>query len=305
MPSLLIATADGIRRLGDGATSPAGSVQLSGQEVTGLASEGPGLWATVDGESLWRSADGTAWQHEAGAEGLRANCVSAGPAGVLVGTSEAHLLRFEDGTLRIVPSFDEVDGRAEWYTPWGGPPDSRSISQEPSGTAYVNVHVGGIVRSADGGQTWEPTIDIHADVHQVLARLDRPGGVLAATARGLALSDDAGETWAFRTEGLHATYLRAVAVSGEHVLVSASTGPRGGRAAIYRLPLDGDAGFERCSDGLPEWFSGNIDTFCLAGSEEGAAFASPDGSLFVSRDQGATWELVLEGLSSVRALIFA
>jgi hypothetical protein len=304
VPDLLIATGDGIRRLGDGGTSPPGSVQLSGQEVTGLASQGPALWAIVGDQDLWRSADGTAWQHEASAEALRANCVSAGPSGVLVGTSEAHVLRFEDGALRILPSFDGVAGRTAWYTPWGGPPDSRSISQDPSGATYVNVHVGGIVRSGDGGATWEPTIDIHADVHQVLARQDRPGGILAATARGLAISEDSAETWKFATEGLHATYLRAVAVSGEHVLVSASTGPRGGRAAVYRLS-PGDTGFERCSTGLPEWFSGNIDTFCLTGSDGAAAFASPDGSVYLSQDEGATWELVVEGLPSVRAAIFA
>jgi hypothetical protein len=31
---------------------------------------------------------------------------------------------------------------------------------------YVGVHVGGIIRSDDGGETWTDTIDLHVDVHR-------------------------------------------------------------------------------------------------------------------------------------------
>jgi hypothetical protein len=45
---------------------------------------------------------------------------------------------------------------------------------------YANVHVGGILRTADGGETWTPTIDIDADVHHVTTA---EGIVLAAGCR--------------------------------------------------------------------------------------------------------------------------
>jgi hypothetical protein len=104
------------------------------------------------------------------------------------------------------------------------------------------------------------------------------------------------------TAGLHARYLRAVAVSEETVWVTVSTGPRGKRAAIYRRPLAGDAPFERCRRGLPEWFEGNIDTACLAASGQQVAFGTEDGRLFHSLDGGGSWAFLAQGLPAVRCV---
>src|SRR6185503_2199998 len=102
----------------------------------------------------------------------------------------------DGGDLVPIQSFDDVEGRDDWFTPWGGPPDTRSMS-EWDDDVYVNVHVGGIVRTDDGGETWMPTIDIEADVHQVTTA---EGVVLAASAGGLATSADRGGTWNHRTD---------------------------------------------------------------------------------------------------------
>ncbi len=117
-----------------------------------------------------------------------------------VGSSEARLFRLNGRTLEPVEAFDALEGRDAWYTPWGGPPDTRSIS-EWGHDVYVNVHVGGILHTRDGGVTWNPTIDIDADVHQVATAR---GLVLAACARGLATSKDEGLTWSMRIDGLEA-----------------------------------------------------------------------------------------------------
>jgi hypothetical protein len=168
---------------------------------------------------------------------------------------------------------------------------------------FANVHVGGIVRSHDG-ETWMPSgIDVDADVHQVLAHPSQPALVLAATAYGLASSADGGGQWTFDTEGLHASYCRAVAVSGETTLVSASRGHRGEQAAVYRQMRGG--AFERCRDGLPEWFDDNVDTHCLAAAEGLVAIGASDGSVYVSSDQGATWEDAAAGLPSIRCVVIA
>src|SRR6185503_5593723 len=104
-------------------------------------------------------------------------------------------------------------------------------------------------RTQHGSDVWSPTIDVDDDVHQVAVA---DGLVLAACAGGLAASSDHGDTWTMRTDGLETRYSRAVAVCGDHALVSASNGPRGGHAAVYRGALSGGS-FERCRDGLPEW----------------------------------------------------
>ena len=126
----------------------------------------------------------------------------------------------------MVESFERVEGRAAWYQPWGDPPDARSMSVAPDGTLYVNVHVGGVARSRDHAKTWTPTLDIETDVHQVLAHPVRPEIVLVAAAAGFGVSRDAGQSWQLVTAGLHAHYLRAVAVAGDDVVISASANPK-------------------------------------------------------------------------------
>jgi photosystem II stability/assembly factor-like uncharacterized protein len=175
------------------------------------------------------------------------------------------------------------------------------MSVDPSGLVYVNVHVGGVVRSTDNGRSWTPTIDVHADVHEVL--VDPISGlVLAASAHGLAVSRNQGESWRFETGGLHGRYLRAVTVAGETILISASTGPFTKRAAVYRRPAHGDKSFERCQRGLPAWFSENINTACLAASGSWVVFGTSTGEVFLSADEGQSWCLLAEGLPPVRCV---
>jgi hypothetical protein len=292
---LLAGTVDGIVRVGE--DTP---VELAGHRITALASNEGERWAIADEGEIWRSTASVGWELMASLIDLRANCLGFAEGGLLVGTSGAHLARLADGTLEPLEAFDRTHGRDEWYTPWGGPPDVRSISTSPEGI-FANVHVGGIPRSTDGGASWEPTIDIDSDVHQVLAD-PASGLILAACAEGLAVSGDGGRTWDQRADGLHAAYCRAVAVAGDMAFVSASTGPRGGRAAVYRGPLDGSRPFERCRTGLQDWFSGNIDTACLVAGAAIIAFGTAGGEVFVSEDQGSTWTSAARDLPAVQCL---
>ena len=270
-----------------------------GRSVTSLGRAGEEFWAIVDASELWH-ATGAEWSHVTDLHALRATCVTAFGADVFVGSSEARLFRLAGDMLEPVIAFDLAPGRETWYTPWGGPPDTRSMANWGD-DIYVNVHVGGILRSDDDGETWAPTIDVDADVHHVTTT-ERM--VLAACADGLAVSTDRGATWAYRTDGLEARYSRAVAVCGGAILLSTSNGPRGGRAAVYRGDLSGTT-FERCRTGLPEWFDDNIDTYCLDALPDGslAAFGTSDGHLYGSTDEGATWNELASGLPQVQRVL--
>ena len=147
-----------------------------------------------------------------------------------------------------------------------------------------------------------PTIDIDADVHQVVAHPTQPDVVLAAGAVGLAVSVDGGSSWRIEREGLHATYARAVAVADAWVLLSVSNGPRGGRGAVYRTALEPGSTFERCTEGLPEWFDGNIDSGWLDARGSEVAFGTGDGEVFVSDDAGGRWTRAATNLPSIRAV---
>src|ERR1700733_13338246 len=81
------------------------------------------------------------------------------------------------------------------------------IAANSSGSIlFATVHVGGIPRSMDGRRTWQPTIEINSDVHEVRAHQVDPGIVVAASAIGLCISHDAGATWTIERDGLHAPY---------------------------------------------------------------------------------------------------
>jgi hypothetical protein len=146
-------------------------------------------------------------------------------------------------------------------------------------------------------------LDVDADTHQVLADATSAKRIFAATARGFAVSDDGADVWRFENAGLHASYLRAVALTDDAVLVSASQGPRGSRAAIYRRPATG-ANFEKCEAGLPEWFDSNIDTHCLAARGRSAAFGHHN-AVFWSEDSGMTWCELASDLPDIQCLTFA
>jgi hypothetical protein len=296
MPTTLVATRNGLHSLDDGGSS--GKVDHAGRSVTAVARDDSELWAIVDGSEVWHAA-GSEWKHVADLSGLRGTCIAMTDA-IHVGSSESRLFRLSGGRLEAVEAFDRAEGRSTWYTPWGGPPDTRSISEWGT-DVYVNVHVGGILRTDDAGGTWTPTIDVDSDVHQVATA---KGLVLAACAGGLGASTDRGSTWAFRTDGLEAPYSRAVTVCGDAVLISASNGPRGGRSAIYRGGR-ADGAFERCRAGLPEWFDDNVDSYCLDALPDGsfAAFGTSDGHVYASTNAGAAWDELASGLPAVQHVL--
>jgi len=299
---LSIGTSQGLFALAGGDPRPDPS--FGPREVSALAVRDGGVWAVAERRVIARRDPEGAWVDVTRSDEFDLACLAPTSHGVFAGTDEAHLLRLvgDDGPLAPVEAFGTVEGRDTWFTPWGGPPAVRSIAQDLAGRLHANVHVGGIPRSVDAGASWEPTIDIDADVHQVVAHPTEPDVVLAAGAVGLAVSVDGGSSWRIEREGLHATYARAVAVAGDRILLSVSNGPRGGRGAVYRTALEPGSTFERCTEGLPEWFDGNIDSGWLDARGSEVAFGTADGEVFVSDDAGGRWTRAATDLPSIRAL---
>jgi acyl-coenzyme A thioesterase PaaI-like protein len=299
--AMLIGTADGVHALdGDGSTV------LAGHRIDGLARGDGSWWVLSDGETVWNIPDGGTPSRVAGIDDTTINCLLSRRDDVLLGATAAQLFHIPaaaepgaDPTLD--ESFEQAPGRSDWYTPWGGPPDVRSLAEDADGSVYLNVHVGGILRYREDDPIWRDTMDINADVHEVIAHPEAPNTALAATARGLAISRDGAANWGFHTDGLHARYCRAVAVSGDRVYVSASRSNRGEIAAVYRTDLTGSH-LERCESGLPEWFSTNINTGCLQAAGDLVLIGDADGTVYRSNDAGKQWVVAAEGLPSVRCV---
>jgi photosystem II stability/assembly factor-like uncharacterized protein len=263
-----------------------------GIEVTAVHATAGGLWVLEGRRNLHHHADGRSVL-VAELDGPDGVCVVEHDGAVFVGGARASLWRLTGEVLETVDAFGDAPTSDRWHTPWGGPPDVFSMASHGP-DLYVGVHVGGILRSADGGRSWAPTIDLDEDVHQVVA--DESGELWAATGpSGLAHSVDRGATWSFHAEGLHADYALAVAAMGDVVLLGASSGPRGRDGALYRF--DGER-FERCT-GLPDAFDGAVSPRHLAGSGEVAAVALPSGDVYVSTDAGRVWTRIAEVLPGV------
>jgi hypothetical protein len=273
--------------------------ELGAQSVRALAPDRQGgALAIVNGRSLRRRAPAGGWRTLATAEMDLACCLVVGDV-IYVGTDDARVLRVgADGGLKPLRGFDAVAGRETWYAGsavingqrMGPPLGIRSITATPDGAVLLaNVHVGGIPRSTDGGITWQPTIDVDSDVHEVRAHPNRPGVVMAAAAIGLCASRDGGLTWDVEQEGLHASYCSAVAFAGDDVLVSASVDHFAAQGAIYRRPADGGDSLVAVGGGLPAWTEGIVDTGCIATRGSAVALADRKGNLHVSADTGRTW----------------
>jgi hypothetical protein len=295
-PSILIATWE------DGLFNVSGKLvhrELERRQVRSLTGDGRGgVLAIVDGNSLYRRSPEGQWSALINNE-LQLSCCVATANAIFIGTDDARVVRVDaDGTQQILTGFDRVAGREKWYAGQAivdgkvmGPPlGIRSMSATCDGASLLaNVHVGGVPRSADLGATWQPTIDVDADVHQVCAHPTRPELVIAAAAVGLCISRDGGQTWDVEQRGLHAPHCSAVAFGRNDIYVSASVDPFSAQGAVYRRPVDSGIPLNVVDGGFPPWTEGKADTDCIAAKDSTIAVIDMSGRLYRSQDDGANW----------------
>lgn len=291
--TLLAATRAGLFAL-DGATGEARPV-VEGATVTALATGRGAGWALLDRQRVVRvdGADVSVIGELPAGEGQ--SVAPLGDGAVVIGRTGARLtVMSSTGDMRVLDAFEEVPGRDEWENPAGPTPDLRSIAVDEGGRMFVNAHVGGVWWTDDGGATWTGAVEPDADVHEVTVDGSR---VAVAAAIGFGWSDDRGATWSWTTNGLHASYARAVALDAGRAYVSSSTGPFTHEAAVYAAELG--SAFVRCAAGLPEWFTANVDSGCLDARAGVVAIGTAEGVVYVSDDDGRTWSVAADGLPPV------
>jgi hypothetical protein len=304
MSTILVATGVGCR-----AYSYAGEVriELAGQSVTALAGgSGNTCLAVIDEYEIWRRSAGGAWSFVTSTHVPLESILEVGTT-IYGGSSlDAALVRLtfdakvddgrEDrGKEERLVGLDRVEGRAEWFA--GGPPlGVRALTATADGAAILAaVHVGGIPRSSDGGETWCPTLPIAYDVHEVVAHAIVPTLAAAATAVGLCVSRDGGQSWAVLDEGLEITNSLAVAMLPDEVLFSVQEGPFAARSQVWRWRMGGD-GLEVVSDGLPEWLDGKVDTGRIGVGGGRAVIADGGGNLWLSAAGSRGWQRIAMGV---------
>lgn len=286
---LLIGTSRGLHDL------DSGTQLVDGRAVTALAPARESWCALLDRRSVVR--DDVQVGELAAPDGQSLAVLP--DSTVAVGRSGARLTTLgPDGSAHDLLAFEAVPGRDGWKNPANPTPDTRTMSVGAN-RWWVNVHVGGVWWSENAGNTWHGAVEPGADVHEVRAAAD--GRVAVAAAVGFGWSGD-GESWSWSTDGLHASYLRAVALDGDAAFVSASDGPFTANAGVYRS-VDGST-FVRCDAGLPDRFDDNIDSGCLDSAGGRVAFGFED-HVYASDDQGETWQLAAVLPARVTAVRFA
>jgi photosystem II stability/assembly factor-like uncharacterized protein len=280
------------------------------------------------GQGLWRSEDaGQSWQ-PAG-EGIthdKVMAVAVSPLerarrgqngaeyGVLyAGTEPSALFRSEDGgetweearALLALPSVPT----------WSFPPRPythhvRWIELDPvvAGRLYVAIEQGGVMRSLDGGRTFEDRKPGGPRDAHTLATHDRaPGRIYAPAADGmggqgkaLMQSDDGGASWYAAGEGIRHAYGWSVAVDPgdpERVVYSGSFTPRqahdpqvANSTLYYRHGGEAEGRWQEARDGLPEPEGTVIYVLATNHTEPGVVYAASNKGVFRSADAGRTWE---------------
>jgi photosystem II stability/assembly factor-like uncharacterized protein len=312
MARLYAATGDGIARLDEegGAWTVALSLPASGAQCLAVdPADQETLYGGLREGGLRRSVDGgRTWiDCELPEPAVFSLAVSAGDGVLYAGTEPSRLFRSDDRG----ESWSELDALLELPSQprWSFPPRPwtshvRWIAPSPhdAGLLLVGIELGGLMRSSDGGVSWQDhRPGAQPDVHSLAWHPHTPGRAYEAGGGGAAFSTDAGESWEPADEGLDRRYTWSVAVDPDDAdcwYLSASTGPfaaHGGgdpQARIYRR--HGGEPWQPLVGGLPEPLPAMPYALLAA---DGRLFAGlADGQIWESPDGGDSWAaLRLEG----------
>ncbi|TKX75699.1 hypothetical protein EXE46_02855 [Halorubrum sp. GN11_10-6_MGM] len=299
-----------------------------------------GLFRSVDGgERFARAAATTLGPEGSGPEAVTAVATSAhDPAVVWIGTEPSRVYRSADGgeTAERVGGLTDLPSASEWSFP--PRPDThhvRWIEPCPADPErwLLGIEAGALVVTADGGETWtDRPPGSRRDTHAMATHPDAPDRAYAAAGDGFAESDDRGDSWRVRDDGLDHGYVWGLAVDPgdpDTALVSAAASAtaahRRGEAHLYRYRR-GEEGskeareeeaetraasdpgaFERLDDrGFPTG-EGTYRAVLASGRSAGEVWALSNRGLFVTRDAGDAFERVRADLPdrAARALAVA
>jgi photosystem II stability/assembly factor-like uncharacterized protein len=324
MARLYAATGDGIGRLDEVGEAWTAVLFLSGSAAQCLAVDPAHpdvVYAGLREGGVRRSVDGgRAWfDCELPEPAVFSLAVSGADGAVYAGTEPSRLFRSDDlgESWRELEALLELPSRPSWSfppRPWTSHVRWIAPSPHDAGLLLVGIELGGLMRSCDGGQSWEDhRPGAQLDVHSLAWHPHIQGRAYEAGGGGTAFSTDSGETWQRADEGRDRHYTWSVTVDPDDPdwwYVSASTGPFAAhghgdpQARIYRR-RDGQP-WQPLAGGLPEPLPAMPYALVATGGRLFAGLA--DGELRESRDRGDSWaRLRLEGdrLAAVLALAHA
>lgn len=248
---------------------------------------------TSDG--VYRQRADRDWERAAAVGDVTA--IAVRDSGVWAGTEPSAVYHAPDGA-----SFAQCEGLTDLPSSgdWAFPPRPsthhvRWLEPTPE-RLYVAVEAGALVRSPDGGKTWQDRVPSGPyDTHSMATHPERPDLAYSAAGDGFYVTEDGGDTWRTAESGLDRTYCWSVACDPAdpgRVLVSAARGPRHAHdagtaeSAVFRRERPGDD-WTRCGD-LPGP-EGLLAAVLATTGAAGEAVAATNRGLYRTDDWGASW----------------
>jgi hypothetical protein len=262
-----------------------------------------GLWLSDDAGATWQPIAGVL-PHPAVMSVAVSPLEKEDRVGVLwAGTEPSALFRSENGgrTWQERSGLQELPSKPTWSfppRPWTHhvrwiEPDANVAER-----IFVGIELGGVMRSLDGGKTWEDRKPgSQHDCHTLRTHRLAPGVIYEAAGGGFAESQDGGATWRGDDEGRRHHYLWGLAVdpaNPDTLLVSGSPGPRSAHndesaeAQLYRRTKDSP--WQPVREGLPDPKGTRAYVLATHPAEPGVFYAASRRNLYRSADAGASWE---------------
>lgn len=278
------------------------------------------LYVGTSDQGIFKSEDGGAtWENLSGIEHPRVTAVAVSPTdgAVYAGTEPSALFVSRDGGTfwRELEGMGNLPSAPTWSfppRPWTSHVRAIALSYADPNLVVVGIELGGVLRSADGGETWQDQRPgAQPDCHSLFAHPGAPELLYEAGGGGFAQSTDFGDSWDGADGGMDLHYVWGLAVDTEDpslVYTSAASGPyqahgRGSsNATIYRR-----SGNERWQPVL-EGLSAFPYALCQDPQTPGTLYAGfGDGMILRGANAGESWEEValvapeLQALAAVSA----
>lgn len=246
---------------------------------------------------LLESSDGgQTWHEQPPLDGREIWSLSIHDGVGYAGTGPPAIYHYHEGRWHEFKAVQELPSRQHWSFLHGDPPHVVTLSAMGA-CILAGIEMGGVIRSTDGGQTWEQVGAgvVNEDVHRIVPDHHDPLHYFLGAADGLYETRDGGDTWT-HIRGSESLYLHGIAAHPK-VTDTLYLQARGGPILGWKI----GGALERLGRKLPMPDYG-VDALDVDAERSNTLYYGAGDAVYRTEDAGATWEKWVEDLPNIRRL---